>query len=80
MTCNSPYRHGAGYARRGPPKGPAMNPVLLIFCVIVALYFLGGGYYGHANGWNGNYGYQWGGGGIGLLVIILLVLWLTGVI
>lgn len=52
-----------------------MSPLLLIFLIILAFAFLGGGYGWHSGYWGGapNYAYGYGSGGLGLVVIILIV-------
>lgn len=50
-------------------------PILLIIIVLVLLFGGGSAYYGPRAGWRGPH---YGGGLLGLVVIILLVLWLTG--
>jgi hypothetical protein len=49
----------------------------MLILLLVVLILLGGGgyYYGRGAGWRGP---QYGGGLLGLVLIILLVLWLTG--
>ena len=51
--------------------------MLILLIVVLILLFGGGGgyYYGRGANWRGP---QYGGGLLGLVLIILLVLWLTG--
>jgi len=51
--------------------------MLILLIVVLILVFGGGGgyYYGRGAGWRGPH---YGGGLLGLVLIILLVLWLTG--
>jgi Protein of unknown function (DUF3309) len=51
--------------------------MLIILIVVLVLLFGGGGgyYYGRGAGWGTSH---YGGGLIGLVLIVLLVLWLTG--
>jgi uncharacterized protein DUF3309 len=49
--------------------------IILIVIVLVLLFGGGGAYYGPRAGWRGP---QYGGGLLGLVLIVLLVLWLTG--
>jgi hypothetical protein len=49
--------------------------VLLVIVLLVVLLGGGGGYYGRRAGWRGPH---FGGGAVGLVLVILLVLWLTG--
>jgi hypothetical protein len=46
--------------------------MLLILIVLLLVFGLGGGYYGHTNNW----GYQ-GGIGIGGILLLILILWLV---
>lgn len=54
-----------------------MDSTTLIIVIIVLVLLLGGGggYYGRRSGWRGPH---FGGGALGLILLILLVLWLTG--
>jgi hypothetical protein len=53
-----------------------MDTTLIIVIVLVILLFGGGGrYYGSRAGWRGPH---YGGGLLGLVLLILLILWLTG--
>jgi hypothetical protein len=51
--------------------------MIIVLLVVLILLFGGGGgyYYGRGAGWRGP---QYGGGLLGLVVLILLVLWFTG--
>lgn len=49
--------------------------ILLLIIVLILLFGGGGIYYGRGAGWRAP---QYGGGLLGLVVIVLLVLWLTG--
>ena len=49
--------------------------IILIVILLVLLLGGGGAYYGPRAGWSGPH---YGGGLLGLVLIILLVLWLTG--
>ncbi len=51
--------------------------MLILLIVVLILLFGGGGgyYYGRGAGWRAP---QYGGGLLGLVVLVLLVLWLTG--
>jgi Protein of unknown function (DUF3309) len=49
--------------------------MLIIIVLLVLLLGGGGGYYGRRSGWRGPH---YGGGLLGLVLLILLVLWLTG--
>ena len=49
--------------------------MLIIIVLLVLLLGGGGGYYGRRKGWRGP---RYGGGLLGLVLLILLVLWLTG--
>jgi hypothetical protein len=51
--------------------------VLILLIVVLVLLFGGGGgyYYGRGAGWGGP---QYGSGLLGLIVILVLILWLTG--
>jgi hypothetical protein len=51
-----------------------MNLTVLIVIVLLVLLLGGGGYYGRSAGW----GAPHIGGGLGLVLLILLILWLTG--
>jgi hypothetical protein len=55
-------------------KGTVMLIILLIV-VLVLLLGGGGAYYGPRAGWRGPH---YGGGLLGLVLLILLILWLTG--
>jgi len=48
---------------------------ILLIVVLILLFGSGGYYYGRGAGWRGPHD---GGGLLGLVLIILLVLWLTG--
>jgi hypothetical protein len=48
---------------------------LILIVIVVVLLFGGGAYYGPRAGWRGPH---YGGGLLGLVLLILLVLWLTG--
>jgi hypothetical protein len=50
-------------------------PILLIVIVLVLLFGGGGAYYGRGAGWGTPH---YGGGLLGLVLLILLILWLTG--
>jgi hypothetical protein len=50
-------------------------PVILIIVLVVLLLGGGGAYLGPRAGWRGPH---YGGGVLGLVLIILLILWLTG--
>jgi len=50
-------------------------PLILIIVVIVLLFGGGGYYYGRGANWGAPH---YGGGLLGLVLIIVLVLWLTG--
>ncbi|MEN3339887.1 MAG: hypothetical protein V7647_3563 [Acidobacteriota bacterium] len=54
-----------------------MDSTTLIIVIIVLVVLLGGGggYYGSRSGWRGPH---FGGGALGLILLILLILWLTG--
>jgi len=50
--------------------------IILLIVVLILLFGGGGGYYyGRGAGWRAP---QYGGGFLGLVLVILLVLWLTG--
>lgn len=49
--------------------------LVIVLLVLVLLFGGGGGYYGRRAGWRGPH---YGGGVLGLILVILLVLWLTG--
>ncbi len=50
--------------------------IILLIVVLILLFGGGGGYYyGRGAGWRGP---QYGGGLLGLVVLVLVVLWLTG--
>lgn len=49
--------------------------IVLLIIVLVLLFGGGGAYYGPRAGWRGPH---YGGGLLGLVLIVLLVLWLTG--
>jgi hypothetical protein len=49
--------------------------LVIVLVVLVLLFGGGGGYYGRRAGWSGPH---YGGGLLGLILLILLVLWLTG--
>ena len=49
--------------------------IILIIIVLVLLLGGGGAYYGPRAGWSGPH---YGGGLLGLVLLILLILWLTG--
>jgi hypothetical protein len=50
---------------------------MILLIVLLVLLFGGGGgyYYGRGNGWSGPH---YGGGLLGLVLVIVLILWLTG--
>ena len=48
---------------------------LILIVVVLVLLFGGGAYYGPRAGWRGPH---YGGGLLGLVLLVLLVLWLTG--
>jgi len=48
---------------------------ILLIVVLILLFGSGGYYYGRGAGWRGPH---YGGGLLGLVLIILLVLWVTG--
>ena len=52
-----------------------MDSTLLIVILLVLLFMSGGGYYGRRSGWRGPH---YGGGVLGIVLLVLLVLWLTG--
>ena len=68
-----------------PPAGGTISPgffspgdVMPIVLIVVLILLFGGGggyYYGRGAGWRGPH---YGGGLLGLVLIMLLVLWLTG--
>ena len=47
--------------------------MLIILIIVVLLLMFGGGYYGYRS-----YGPAYGGGWIGLILVILLIVWLLG--
>ena len=49
--------------------------LVIVLLVLVLLFGGGGGYYGRRAGWRGPH---YSGGVLGLILLILLVLWLTG--
>ena len=49
--------------------------MLILLIVVLILLFGGGYYYGRGAGWRGPH---YGGGLLGLVLIVLLVLWLSG--
>ena len=49
---------------------------MLLLIIVLILLFGGGGWYGYRQGWYA--GPQFGGGLIGLILIVILVLWLVG--
>lgn len=49
--------------------------LVIVLLVLVLLFGGGGGYYGRRAGWRGPH---YSGGLVGLILLILLVLWLTG--
>jgi Protein of unknown function (DUF3309) len=56
----------------------SLGDVMLILLIVVLILLFGGGggyYYGRGAGWRGPH---YGGGLLGLVLIILLVLWLSG--
>jgi len=50
-------------------------PIILIVILLVLVLGGGGAYYGPRAGWRGPH---YGGGLLGLVLLVLLVLWLTG--
>ena len=59
-------------------KSSLTGDIMLILLIVVLILLFGGGggyYYGRGAGWRGPH---YGGGLLGLVLIILLVLWLTG--
>ena len=56
------------------PKGAVMT-IILVVILLVLLLGGGGAYYGRGAGWGTPH---YGGGLVGLVLLILLVLWLTG--
>ena len=54
-----------------------MRPLMILLIIILVLLFGGGGgyYYGRGNGWSTPH---YGGGLLGLVLVICLILWLTG--
>ena len=50
-------------------------PIILIILLLVLVFGGGGAYYGSRSGWRGPH---YGGGLLGLVLLILLVLFLTG--
>jgi hypothetical protein len=50
-------------------------PIILIVILLVLLLGGGGAYYGPRAGWRGPH---YGGGLVGLVLLVLLILWLTG--
>ncbi len=56
-----------------------MSPIALVVIVVLLVALFGGGWYGRGNNY---YGYGaprfWGGGIVGLIVLVAVVLWLTG--
>ena len=56
----------------------SLGDVMLILLIVVLILLFGGGggyYYGRGAGWRGPH---YGGGLLGLVLIVLLVLWLSG--
>ena len=51
------------------------STVLIVIILLVLLMGGGGGYYGTRSGWGGPH---YGGGLLGIVVLVLAVLWLTG--
>ena len=63
-------------SRSRPEEGK--GDAILILLIVVPVLLVGGGggyYYGRGTGWGGRH---YGGGLLGLALIVLLVLWLTG--
>jgi hypothetical protein len=54
-----------------------MNPITLILIILLVVVLFGGGY-GFRTGWYGSPNYGYGIGIVGVLLIVLLVLLLTG--
>ena len=48
---------------------------LILIVIVLVLLFGGGAYYGPRAGWSGPH---YGGGLLGLVLLVLLLLWLTG--
>jgi hypothetical protein len=68
-------RRGSGADWFSDPEG---NETLMILLIIVLVLLFGGGggyYYGRGNGWSTPH---YGGGLLGLVLVICLILWLTG--
>jgi Cupin domain/Protein of unknown function (DUF3309) len=64
--------------RVGSGRKKEKGTVVLILLIVILVILLGGGggyYYGRGAGWGGPH---YGGGLLGLVLIILLILWLTG--
>ena len=75
--CCSRQRPPAARGTISPGLVSAGDVMLIVLIVVLILLFGGGGgyYYGRGAGWRGPH---YGGGLLGLVLIILLVLWLSG--
>ncbi len=77
MRIESEPRNQRGYIvpRKLGTRTGAVMPIILIVILLVLLLGGGGAYYGRGAGWGTPH---YGGGLLGLVLLVLLVLWLTG--
>jgi hypothetical protein len=76
-ACAVLNRHDPAIASKMTSRKEIGTMGLIIVIVVLVLLFGGGGgyYYGHRSGWGTPH---YGGGLVGLVLIVLLILWLTG--